>query len=238
MKKASQPKEFTGNILFIVGILLGTLLLVGLVWSDFESVFYGLPHLTKNYLSGFSCPPLMTRNETANLRATIRNETDQAIAPVVRMEISTLGVPQSERSKVPLEPGESINLTWPVSSQNIDMNRFIFARVYRYPAYQTKLAEATCGILVVNVPFLKGGALLALWLGASLICTLAGLWILGPRDALPVQKASIAMLRQMLALAMLIGLILGLQGVWEVGALALMVIILMTSMLFLFLALK
>jgi hypothetical protein len=237
MKKASQPKKFTGAILFVVGILLGALLLGGLVWSDFEVMFYGLPQLTNNRLAGFSCPPLMTRNETASLRATIRNETDRPIAPVVRVEISTAGLPQSERSKVPLEPGESINLTWPISSQNIDLNWFVFAKVYRYPAYQTKLAEATCGILVVNVPFLKGGALLALWLGASLICTLTGLWMLEPRHVVPNQKVSIAMLRRILALAMLIGLIFGLQGLWGPGVFALVVIIsLMTSMLFLFLA--
>lgn len=221
----------------MVGILLGALLVGGLAWSDFEAIFYGLPKLTSNPLPGFSCPALMTRNETASLRATLRNETDRPIAPVVRVEISTAGLPQSERSKVALEPGESIRLAWPVSPQNIDLNWFIFAKVYRYPAYQTQLAEATCGILVLDVPFLKGGVLLGLWLGASLICTLAGLWMLEPRHVVPDQKVSIAMLRRMLALAMLIGLIFGLQGLWGPGVIALVVIIsLMTSMLFLFLA--
>lgn len=213
-----QPNKTISFLVFAAGILLGVILLGGLVQADIEAVFYGLPHLTNNTFDGFYCPPLMTRSEVANLIVTVQNDTDRPIAPLVRVEISAPGLMSSSREKAPkLEPGESATLEWPVSEENIDLKHFIFAKAFRYPDYRTQLAEATCGILVVDVPFFNGNTLLAIWLGASIICTLFGLWMLEKHPQAPGQRASTLSGLRLMAIAMLIGIIFGIQGAWVPG---------------------
>jgi hypothetical protein len=229
MGTQNYSNRLAGVLLFATGILLGTVLFGGLVWSDIEATFYGLPHYTNEAFDGLSCPPLMTHSETASLQATIRNDTDLAINPTVRVDISTPGVAYSDRVKVDLEPGQSKTVEWPVSSENIDLKFFIFARVYRYSDYKTSFAEATCGILVLNIPFINGKGLFALWLGASLICTLAGLWMMKPAQGVPEQRASIPAAMRALTVTMLIGLIFGIQGAWLPGILALVVVVVLST---------
>lgn len=233
MKKIFLKKKFLGVTLFAAGILAGTLLFGGLVWADLEAVFYGLTHLTNETFGGLSCPPLMTRSETAELTVTVKNTLDSPVSPVVRVEISTRGVLFTEKKQFDLAPGESRKLAWPVSAVNIDMNRFIFAKAYRYPDYTTSLVEDTCGILVVDAPLANGSALLAIWSGASMLSILAGLWLLEPRAEFPAARINLTSARRALAVAVFIGIILGIQGAWLPGILALVVVILLASILLL-----
>lgn len=235
MNTNPKPRKVAGFLLFAAGILFGVLLVGGLIWSDVEAVFYGLPHLTNDTFNGLYCPPLMTRSETANLRVTVRNETDRPIAPLVRVEISAPGVMSSSREKTSvMEPGQSATLEWPVSEENIDLNFFIFAKAFRYPDYRTRLAEDTCGILVLNVPFINGSTLLALWLGVSILGTLAGLWILEKHDTVVVHRAGMLAGFRTLAIAVLIGVIMGIQGAWFPGIAVLVMITLLIIVLLYF----
>lgn len=224
-----------GLLLFSAGILLGALLAGGLVWADLEAVFYGLPHLTNETFGGLSCPPLMTRSETASLRVTVRNDADRPIAPLVRVELSAPGFLPSTREKTPLiQPGERVILDFPVSEENIDLEFFIFAKAFRYPDYQTQLAEDTCGILVLDVPFLNGGTLLALWLGLSLSCTLAGLWILEKQESIVTHRASMLVGLRGMSVALLLGMILAIREAWLPG-IAMLVIMLLFVIVLLYL---
>lgn len=232
MKKNTPFTNLFRISVFTIGILLGVLLAGGLIWSDVEAVFYGLTRLTNESFGGLACPPLMTRSETANLLVTVRNETDLPITPLVRIEISTSGVAFGDRVQVPLEPGQSATLEWPVSADNIDLTRFIFAKAYRYPDYQTPLAEATCGILVLDVPGLNGKSLLAVWLGASLLCVLAGLWSLENAGQL---KNTILIALRLMTVVTLLAILFGLLGIWPPGMLMLVIVVLLTTVL-LFLA--
>jgi len=230
-----HSNKSVGFLLFAAGILLSVLLVGGLIWSDVEAVFYGLPHLTNDTFNGLYCPPLMTRSETANLRVTVRNETDRPIAPLIRVEMSAPGVMSSSREKTPvMEPGQSATLEWPVSDENIDLNFFIFAKAFRYPDYRTRLAEDTCGILVLDVPFINGNTLLALWLGVSIVSTLAGLWILEKHDTVVIHRSNMLAGFRAVAVAALLGVILGIQGAWFPGIAVLVVITLLIIVLLYF----
>lgn len=232
--QTTSPSSF-GYLLLIAGILLAVLLAAGLVWADIEAVFYGLPTLTNETFGGLSCPPLMTRSGTANLRVTVRNETDRPIAPLVRVEISGPALMTSSREKTPtLSPGESVTLEWPVSEANVDLNFFIFAKAFRYPEYRTRLAEDTCGILVLNVPFLNGSALLALWLGGSILLMLTGMRRL---EQLPGATSKQTSLRRGLRLAAVFALaavLFGVRGDWPSGLLMLVVLVLLGLVLLYF----
>lgn len=224
MNTNPKPNHIVGLLLFSAGILLGSLLAGGLVWSDLEAVFYGLPHLTNDTFGGLYCPPLMTRSETATLQVTVGNDTDRPISPLIRVEISAPGLMSSSREKAPvMQPGERTTLDFPVSEENIDLNFFIFAKAFRYPDYRTRLAEDTCGILVLDVPLVTGGVLLALWLGLSILGVMAGLWILEKHESIVIHRASMLAGFRAMAIAMLIGVILSIQGAWLPGIAVLVV---------------
>jgi len=228
MIKKSPFTNLFGISVFAVGILLGVLLAGGLIWSDVEAVFYGLTRLTNESFDGLACPTLMTRSETANLQVTVRNETELPIISLVRVEISTPGVAFADRVQLSIEPGQSATLEWPVSAENVDLGWFIFAKAYRYPAYQTPLAEATCGILVLDVPGLNGKSLLAVWLGASILCTLAGLWKLENAGQL---KNTILVALRLMTVVVLLAVLFGLLGIWPPGILMLVIVVLLITVL-------
>ena len=217
-----------GFLLFFAGVFLGTAFFGGLTWAQFEATFYGFPRLSTENFDGLTCPKLMTISDTGTLHATVKNETDRKIEPVLRVEISTPAMARSERIKLSMEPGESKTATWSVSSENIDLDFFIFAKVYRYPAYKTPLAEAGCGILVLDLPFISGQILFGAWLGASILLTLSGLWLLTEYRKTEVGRARISGAMTLLAVVVLIGLVLGIQGIWLLGILALMLVVLLT----------
>ncbi|GAB4488997.1 MAG: hypothetical protein Fur0016_20070 [Anaerolineales bacterium] len=237
MTTQSQSKFTLGLLLFLTGIVLGVLLAGGVVWSDIEAVFYGLPHLTNETFGGLSCPPVMTRSETAHLRVLVRNDTDQSIAPLIRVEVSAPGLLSSSREKAPiLLPGESTTLEFPVSQENIDLNFFIFAKAFRYPEYQTRLAEDTCGILVLNVPLVSGGVLLWFWLGLSALSILAGLWVLEKQNGVSAQRTNMLTGFRAMAIVLLVGMMFALQGAWFPG-LAVLVVVTLFMLVFLYFAL-
>lgn len=229
MKIDSRPAKMIALLLLVLGILLGTLLSGGLVWANLEAVFYGLPHLTNEPFDGLTCPALMTRHETAQIEVTAHNATDLPIAPMLRVSISTSYGIFSDRQQVQIAPGQSVTLKWPVSAENIDLGRFIFAKAYRYPDYKIDLGEATCGIFVVDFPLLNGAVLLALWLGSASVYTLAGLWLLEQQPERSNQRASLLAALRLLAALMFLGVLFGLQGAWLPGVLVLVLILLLTS---------
>lgn len=50
--------------LFILGAVSGLLLTALATWADLEAAYYGFPRRASARLSGFSCPVLMTANES------------------------------------------------------------------------------------------------------------------------------------------------------------------------------
>ncbi len=73
--------------------------------------------------------------------------------------------------------------------------------------------------------------LLALWLGSSILSTLAGLWVLDKHDTLVVHRANMLAGFRAVAVAVFIGVILGLQGAWFPGIAVLVVITLLIIVL-------
>ncbi|PWH15471.1 MAG: hypothetical protein DDG60_05720 [Anaerolineae bacterium] len=235
MDTSLRSHSIAGYIFVWTGLLLAALLAGGLIWSDIEAVFYGLPTLTNERFGGLSCPPLMTRSETANLYVTVRNQTDRAISPLIRVEISGPALMTSDREKTPiLQPGESTTLAWPLSSANIDLGFFIFAKAFRYPEYRTSLAEDTCGILVVNFPLLDGNALLALWLAISIAGLLVGFGLLEKQASISSRNTALRRGLRMAAIVTLVAVLFGLRGDWVLGLLMFVILVLLMAVLLYF----
>jgi len=135
---------------------------------------------------------------------------------------------------LPLQPGEKGQLSWAVTSDNVDLGRFAFVHVVAFPAYPLKFREMTCGILVLGPGPLTGGQVVNIVLVASVLCLAGGLALWSASRG-PVQgrRATTAGAMRFLALVVLGAMLASLLGAWAVGialvAIALLMILAMTA---------
>ncbi|MGC1378446.1 MAG: hypothetical protein WA821_19600 [Anaerolineales bacterium] len=217
-------RRIFGILLFAIGALSSTLLTGGLTWAGVEATLYGFPRYTDERFDGLSCPLLMTRSETALVRVTVNNPSDRVITPFVTVDISAPGLPDTEEVQVTVPAGQSRQLAWRLSSDNIDRRYFIFVKANRSASYPTPEAEAICGTLVLDAPFLTGMQILLIWLALCVVCTPLGLWLW--RSSLD-QPGKMPGIIKALAITTLGSLVFSLSGVWILGMIFLPVIILM-----------
>jgi len=140
------------SLSYVVGIIMGLFLFFVSTWADLESSFYGFPRLANAGLRGFSCPVIMTPNDTSTISLTVSNPTDQLLRPSVKTMISTPLMADEYLNQIELAPGETKQLKWTVGPGNIDMGQFIFAKALIFSTYPLPSLEDTCGIFIVNLP--------------------------------------------------------------------------------------
>lgn len=163
------------SLSYAIGVVIGLYLIVIAGWADMESAFYGFTHLGDSGLDGFSCPVLMTRAETRMISLTVSNTTDRRLNPTIKTDISTPVVMSEVFETIELAPGESKTLKWSVGPENIDLERFIFAKVLMFSAYPLPSQEVTCGIFILDLPG-SGRVILAVLVALSLLGMSWGLY--------------------------------------------------------------
>jgi len=221
-----------GAVAFLVGILSGLALAGSAVWADFEAQFYGFDHMGDEPIRTLQCPVLMTVSETGHIRATFSNSSKRPIEQLVRTDISNFGPARSERTSLPLAPGERKTVDWAVTSADIDLGRFIFARVYAHPAYPYPFREATCGIMVLNLPGVTGGLVFALLIIICLVGILIGLG-LWEKSSRPQKRRILESAHAMkfLAVIALVAVLTSLRGWWMIAGLCLVLALLLFTVL-------
>ncbi len=233
MKTASSTWRILGASIFAIGVLLSTLLTGGLTWAGLEATLYGFERYTPNRFDGLSCPPLMTRSETGVVHVAVNNPSDKIITPIMTIDLSTPALPDTEQVQITVPPGQTRQLEWTVSRENIDRRFFIFAKANRSASYPVDTAEALCGILVLDVPSLNGMQVLSIWLALCLLSTPLGLWLWNWGTDRHTRLQGVM---KALAIAALGGLLVSLLGLWMLGVLALTVTMLLAVGLLRFVA--
>jgi hypothetical protein len=150
--KTNPSLLLLGLLSYLVGLLAGLFLIVVSTWADMESTFYGFERLASAGLKGVSCPILMTRAETGTISFDISNSTERRISPSIKTALSTPVLSEEFNETIDIAPGETRRLEWAVGPQNVDLERFIFAKVLLYSSFPLPSREATCGIFVLNLP--------------------------------------------------------------------------------------
>jgi hypothetical protein len=117
-----------------------------------ESTFYGFERLANAGLPGLNCPILMTRQETSTVSLDITNPAERRISPSIKAALSTPMLPEEFNETIELAPRESKRIEWAVGPDNVDLERFIFAKVLLFSAHPLPSREATCGIFVLDLP--------------------------------------------------------------------------------------
>jgi hypothetical protein len=226
MNQRTKNLLLAGALLFTIGAILGIALTAAGVWADLEANFYGFDKISDRQFSTLRCPVLMSSAEAGRVTASFSNPTETRIQPLIRADISSRGLFESQRAQLPLEPGETKSLSWTVDSENIDMGDFIFVKVSQYPASILPAREAVCGIMVVNLLGISGNVIFWLALVASILGMLIGLFLLDRANQQMHEKLpNFRRLGVFMALVLL-GLFASLTGRWLIGGVLLAGIIL------------
>lgn len=218
-----------GILLFSAGLLLGMALFGVVVWADFEAVLFN-PGLRRDAsLRSLRCPVMITESETGIVTASLTNPLDRPIDRYVRAHITDgyVTLMREVDQSVSIAPGGRERLAWEVTADDAAFERFILVRVVVRGRYPLPSRQGTCGIFVVDVPYLTGDQVFGLVFTAGLISMGLGfgLWY---RASEPLRERGLQATRAMgmLASSVALGTIVGWLGWWLPGAIVFLITVL------------
>jgi hypothetical protein len=232
MNSKNRVIRILSVLLFSVGVLLGIALFGLTVWADFEASMFDVTMRGTASLKTLACPVLMTATETGTVRATFTNPFERPVEFRIRAHISDgyVTLMREINSNLSLAPGETKPLEWPVTPDDAAYGRLILVRVRVGAKYPLPSRHASCGILVVGLPYFTGNLVLGIAFATSLLSMVAGtgLWILANRPLRGLGRdATWAM--GALAGCVVAGTVVGLLGWWVVGVIILVITVLLTG---------
>jgi hypothetical protein len=145
-----------GFIIFSISIILAVFLILVRAVPDLEASMYGFIQYNYPKLSSLRCPMLMTTLDREPVTVRLKNPLDRSLSWYVDTQFSPNIVTTDTSERFDLPPGGSKVLSWEVDQSNIDLGNFILARTFASSSSDLPMREATCGTLVLNLPF-KGG---------------------------------------------------------------------------------
>jgi len=226
-----EKRVFAGRLCLLSGCFIALILSAVLLWADVEALLYGFGQYGKQATSRMKCPHFLTVGETGLIRVRFKNTTSQTIRPTVKFQASATQLFRTRTVSLQLAPGESQTVVWEVGSQDVVWRHFIFVKMYTFAAYPMPDVEQTCGILVINVPWLRGQQIYLLTMTISLVLIGVGEWRLFSEQAATNRLA--LRRRSLIFLAVLSVADLGVVslGWWPPGILLTAVAILMIGIL-------
>ena len=208
-----------GFILIWIGVALGMVIFGVLVSQNLEASFYfgyGVP--ADQPLRTLSCPLLLTTREDGTIAVGLKNPGPEPISPQVRFEVSNHYGIRELLSKPSIAPGETRQLYWTVTPDDIMFGNFIMVKVYAFSAHSFPSRLGQCGIFVLNLPFTTGRLVASIMLALCLVCLGSGAW-LWVRTNRPLEgrvRNSTVGLFAVIVLV-LVGMVLGVLRLWGPG---------------------
>ena len=226
----NQPNPIlrkVGSISFMIALLLGILLIMARSVPDMESTMYGFIKYGYPRLTSLSCPVLMTSLDRLPAKISLHNSLDRPLSMYINAQLSSFVQIINAEETIVLQPGETRSFSWDLGRENIDLQTFVFARVFTSAATSAGMREATCGTLVLNLPFKGGPVIFYICLALFVITGVIGLWLL-PRHSDksdPARDSRIWWIR-FVALVLAIGVIAGIFSWWFLGIVTLLLTLL------------
>jgi hypothetical protein len=221
MKFLNLKKSTVGLVIYSIGIFVGMLLSGAAVWGNIEAFLFesGMP--AEEVIRNIKCPVLITSTETGKVTATFTNPGDRSAETTVRTYITDglYSLIRQTDSKINLEPGETKELEWEIYPEDAAWERFILVRIYSLRSTPLPSRTGSCGIILVDLPFITGNQVVAFTslVSAALMAAGIGIWVsanqpLSRRDRYATQIMIV------LAALVLIGILLGVLAFWFPGA--------------------
>jgi hypothetical protein len=216
-------------VLFCFGVIIGLALSGSMIWANFEASMFD-PNLMGDETLKLHCPLMLTENETGTAYATFTNTGTWDVKLIVSSTISENYVVMYRREKVILDlaPGESKDVRWDVSGSEKVFGRFVFVKVANNRLMPIPSRVGTCGIVVINIPFLTGAEVVMIAMALTVLFLAAGmfLWF---RNNQPLTGKRRDVMRSMYWLSAVIGvdILCGVFGLWLPGIVAIVISLLL-----------
>ena len=192
-----------------------------------ESTMYGFIKYGYPRLTTLSCPVLMTSLDRLPVTISLHNSLDRPLSLYINAQRSSFVQIVNSEETVVLQPGETQSIAWELGTENIDLHTFIFARVFTSAATAAGMREATCGTLVLNLPFKGGPVIFYICLVLFIITGVIGLWLWPRHNDIsdPARDSQIWWIR-FVALVIAVGVIAGIFNWWFLGIVTLLLTLL------------
>lgn len=224
MTVKSKIYFIAGIVSFSLGLIIGLFLWTGSVWADLEGYIFQPATQADKSEFYLSCPNLITKSDFGIISMGIKNEYDKDVRKVVRgnKSLGYVIYVGSDETSLELKPGESEVVHWYIYPEDAAWKRFILFRVNIISSRGVNLTTASCGVMLINVPYLNSNQffLLVLLLGTVFIGS--GIFLMYKSSMLQERK-NFYFERLMSALTgiLIIGLLLAFFGQWITAGLLL-----------------
>ncbi len=220
-----------GAILFSAGFVIGFVIFSVAVWADFEGAMFDTSMRGERTLRTLRCPVVINAEETGTISATFHNTLDRPVQFAVRARISQgfVTIMREERALLPVDAGGTEGLEWIVTAEDAAYGSVVLVKVLVRASYPLPSRQATCGVLVLDLPFLSGSQALTLGVSASLFLLAlgGGLWLIGSWPLKEGSELDLARGMGALAASVLVGMLVGFLGSWLLGVAVVVVTLLL-----------
>jgi hypothetical protein len=211
-------------LLFAFGVVIGATATVINTWGDLEAGMFDTLITGDESISSLKCPAMITTSETATVSASFTNDHVRSVERNIRVHISdgNATLMREEQTKFPLTPGKTAKLQWVVNPEDAAFDQFVLVRVYLFPKAPLPAQDGSCGIMVVNIPFLTGNQIMTALYIASVLFLAMGtvLWISQNRPLRAEQQSTLRSF-MLLIVSVLAGMAVSYLGWWFIGVLCL-----------------
>jgi hypothetical protein len=167
---------------------------------------------------------LITTSDFGIISIGIENTADKEARKVVR-GYKTLGYLiyiATDETILELQPGESEVVHWYIYPEDAAWDRFVLFRTNIISSVGTNLTTASCGVMVIDIPFLNSNQFLMFLLIGGMIFIALGIFLVYRSSKLSAKNDFYSeKLMIVLTALLIIGLLLSLFGEWLIGGLLL-----------------
>lgn len=194
--------RFFGITLFVIGTILFVLIGLFSIWGEVEASFFNAALKSDEPLKGLRCPVFITTNEIGTVSKEFINTSEKTVDLEVRTYISDGYVTLLNEiiREFSLAPGESELVKVPFSADDAAYNRIVMVRMHQMKRFSFPYQNASCGIILINIPFITGTQFLIITIALAVLCSGLGitLWAINAKpiiwDRLNLFKAMIILL--------------------------------------------
>ena len=220
MSMKKQTQKISAIILIVIGVIF-FILIGGLsIWADLEASLFNSAKRSREPLPSLNCPSIISSDETGVVSASFSNPSDRIINPKIQTFISDgfVILMQEKVDILEIEPGETESIEIKVTAANAVYNRIILVRMHQFAYGPLPYRNASCGIFVINIPFLTGTQFIYLSMALGTLFSGAGiiLWGLNSRPIVWDKLTNLKWIIAFVLLSILIAII-GLLSIWLLG---------------------
>ena len=217
-------KEQSTQRMSILLIIIGGLCFIAIggmaIWADIEAAIFDMARRSSESIPTLKCPAVITTDEIAIVSASFSNPTERDATPLIRTRVTDgyVTLKREYNTRLMLEPGETEIVEIRVDAEDAAYNRLILIRMHQFGYGPFRYRNASCGILILNIPLLTGTQFVVLILVLGGLISALGIyfWIMLTKPGKRDDNSSLHKLLLFICIALLIA-ISGLFGWWLLG---------------------